>query len=1215
MPKWTIDQKGVIEKRGNNILVSAAAGSGKTAVLVERIITKIIEDRVEIDELLVVTFTKAAAREMKEKIRRAIDEKIKAEPDNEYLIRQNTLIANANISTIDSFCGSFVRDNFNDIGIDPSFRICDENEGKLLFQEAVDNVLDSSFEGEDNHDFKDMMKLYTDRNDFTSFSSLISNIYRRAEAFPWPKEWLDSIRKPYIIKEGTRLNDIEWLDEMHSQRKEECQAIIKMSEAFLELCRDYYRDGDKDNKIEVCIQGMKDTLSLLCSYDSYEEMLDSSLRCEKAKKLGAGFKGALDKGLDSSFIKELQNRFNSILDAYNEILAKLQKMNSADIIKECIESSRYVFAIIDFVEEVMDEYEKLKEDSNVRTFNDIERMALNILVDPVTKELTDRARAIRETFNEVMVDEYQDVNDLQEEILKALSNDKNLFMVGDVKQSIYGFRMAKPEIFVGKYENYMNSPDNGTAFNLKENFRSRDEVLTFVNNVFFNLMTKQSGGIEYSDDVKLNFGATLTYSNRDDSQVELLIMDKQDVAAEDAEYDNSRALEATVIAERIRELVDSKYQVTVMENGEPKLRDITYSDIAIILRSANTHGSDFENVLLSYDIPCYASGGKGYFDTVEVGVVLAFLSVLDNPSQDIPLITILHSPMFDISNDTFARVRIYGAGNEEQYKDYPLYYAILDYLHDDKNKVDEDYDRLANAVDVIEGLRQELTDTPIHKVIEKIYGRTKYLDYVSAQLNGEYKRANLLALVDKAIDFEKTRFKGLYNFAKYIESIKEYNLEDEEVSLSGENDNVVRIMTMHKSKGLEYPVVFVSEMGAGFNSDSSIMGALTHNKYGIGIELRRELNGNRVKKDTAYKEYIKRKIEEETKAEEARLLYVALTRAKEKLIVTGVLNKGQETFDEFTKAGLDYHYILTAKNRMEWMIRALCKSNKEYLDSITIFRTPKSSVVKEVIDYATINDKKAKLQEYIESSTDELYEEVSKRLSYRYPYEINDNVKAKYSVSEIKHNAMEEAFSKEGLDSNIFQNEDEKAITIPAFMSEKKVSDVNPGALYGTAMHRVMECFDFVNDDYNSSLNEQLDTMKRGHLITEEQSEMINVDGLQEFLDSDVALRMHRAAVSDKLWVEQPFVLQELPKNILQDAKEELEPVIVQGIIDVFFEEDGKIVLLDYKTDKVDSGDELVKRYKAQIDLYAKAIEKWSHLKVKEKLLYSFCLKDVVVVE
>ena len=297
------------------------------------------------------------------------------------------------------------------------------------------------------------------------------------------------------------------------------------------------------------------------------------------------------------------------------------------------------------------------------------------------------------------------------------------------------------------------------------------------------------------------------------------------------------------------------------------------------------------------------------------------------------------------------------------------------------------------------------------------------------------------------------------------------------------------------------------------------------------------------------------------------------------------------------------------------MIRALCKSNKEYLDAITFFRTPKLSVVKEVIDYATINDKKAKLQEYIESSSDELYEEISKRLSYRYPYEINDNVKAKYSVSEIKHNAMEEAFSEEGLDSNIFQNEDEKAITIPAFMSEKKVSDVNPGALYGTAMHRVMECYDFVNDDYSSSLNEQLDTMKRGHLITEEQSEMINVDGLQEFLDSDVALRMHRAAVSDKLWVEQPFVLQELPKNILQDAKEELEPVIIQGIIDVFFEEDGKIVLLDYKTDKVDSGDELVKRYKAQIDLYAKAIEKWSHLKVKEKILYSFCLKDVVIVE
>ena len=1215
MPNWTSDQRGVIDKRNNNILVSAAAGSGKTAVLVERIITKIIEDKVEIDELLVVTFTKAAAREMKEKIRRAIDERIKEEPNNEYLIRQNTLIANANISTIDSFCGNFVRDNFNDIGIDPSFRICDDNEGEILFQEAIDNVLDSNFAREDNSDFRELMKLYIDKNDYSVFSSLIRDIYKRAEAFPWPKEFLNDIRKPYDIKEDSCLNDIIWLDEMHNQKKETCQSLIERIDKYLDICKDYYRDDDKDNKIELSLSHIKDVLTLLCECDTFEKMLDSSKDFTKAEKLGASFKSVLAKDLEKDFIKDLQSRFNSILDEFNESLAELQNTDSTGITHECIESSKYVFAIIDFTEEVMDEYERIKEDVNARTFNDIERMALNILVDPVTKELTDRAMAIRGTFNEVMVDEYQDVNDLQEEILKALSNDKNLFMVGDVKQSIYGFRMAKPEIFVNKYEDFTANDENGAAFNLKENFRSRAEVLTFVNNVFYNLMTKRSGGIEYNDDVKLNFGAGETYGNRDDCEVEILIMDKRDVKSEEIEYDNSRELEATIIAERIRKLIDSKYQVTVMEDGSPKLRDITYSDIAIILRSANTHGSDFENVLLSYDIPCYSSGGKGYFNTIEVGVILAFLSVLDNPSQDIPLITIMHSPMFNISNDAFAKVRIYGKQSKEQSKDYPLYYAIKDYLDDDINKSDEDYDKLLEALNAIEGLRNEINDIPIHKVIEKIYSKTKYLDFISAQLNGEYKRANLLALIDKAIDYEKTRFKGLYNYVKYIESIKEFDLEDEEVSLLGENDNVVRIMTMHKSKGLEYPVVFVSEMGAKFNSDSPLMGFLTHNRYGIGIELRREIDGNRIKKDTLYKRYIKSKLEEETKAEEARLLYVALTRAREKLIVTGVLNKGQETFEEYLKAGLDYHYIIKAQNRMEWIIRALVKCDKEYLDGITSFKTPKASVVKEVIDYATIQDRKVMLREYVDVSPDSLYEEVADRLSYSYPYDVNDNVKAKYSVSEIKHSAMEEAFSEDGNVNSIFQYEEEMSVTVPAFLSKEQISNFNPGALYGTAMHRVMECYDFATNNYNSSLSNQIDMMKSANLITEEQSDLINIGALQKFLDSDVAARMHNAAVSDKLWVEQPFVLQELPRNILHDEDGDLEPVIIQGIIDVFFEEDGKIVLLDYKTDRIDSPSELVGRYKAQIDLYAKAIEKWSHLKVKEKLLYSFCLKDVVIVE
>ncbi len=1075
MPEWTEDQKKVIEERGTNILVSAAAGSGKTAVLVERIIGKIINEKVEVDKLLVVTFTNAAAKEMKDRIKKAIDKEIAKDPGNEFLLKQNALITGANISTIDSFSGNLVRENFNDIGIDPTFRICDESEEEILFNEACDKVLDRNFEESKEENFIELMNLYTNASDYSNITSLIKGLYRCASAYPWPMEWLDSISQPYTPEENHDIAD-------------------------------------------------------------------------------------------------------------------------------------YALTVIELTRQVILEFDIIKRDKNVATFNDVERYALNILIDPETKEVTKCALELKKTFDEVMVDEYQDINELQEYILSTLSNGSNMFMVGDVKQSIYGFRMANPDIFINKSELFSQDNSKGTLINLKENFRSRPEVLGVVNDIFTNIMTKETSGFDYDDNAKLYFGAKELFNDDIDSVPELIIADPLKSDKKDAM--SSREIEASIVAERIRELVDNKYKVKDKDDdGNIIMRDIKYSDIAILLRAANTNGRVYEKALNEYNIPCYASGNVGYFGAVEVKLVLAFLSVVDNPFRDIEIASVLHSPIYNISNDMMAKVRIYGRDNCDS--DY-LYDNITEYIraysNDDAN---EELTRLIYAMDMIEELRLLVSDTPIHELIRIIYDRTSYLDYVSTLLNGQYKRANLLALYDRALDFEKTGFRGVFRFIKFIDTLKEHELDSGEASILGENDDVVRILTMHKSKGLEFPVVFVSDLGSNMSNRDAKKSNVIHNTLGLGMEIRREVNGNRYKKDSEVKTYIKEQMEKDFKAEEARLLYVATTRAKEKLILTAAIKGAEKKVDNFRKGSMDYETMLNASTRIEWIIRGINSVNPESLDKMLFFKEPASDLEKAVLDFTYINDKKISFEDNLGKVPKDLIDKIEDRLSFEYPYENNDNIKTKYSVSEIKHNKMNEAFSEEAEARPDFLKEEKEKI-IPKFISGDKKEKENVGALYGTAMHRVMECFDFNADDYSTSLESQLRVMRDSNLITEEQLGLISREKINNFIESSLAYRMHNASLDGKLYIEKPFVLQENPKALFEDAGDNSDPILIQGIIDVFFEEEDGMILLDYKTDKVTSGEELISRYSAQLDLYAKAIEKYAGIKVKEKILYSFCLEKEV---
>ena len=1218
MPKWTIDQQKVIEKKDNNILVSAAAGSGKTAVLVERIINKIVNFNVEVDTLLVVTFTNAAAKEMKERIRKALDKEISKNPKSEFLIRQNTLIANADISTIDSFCGRLVRDNYNDIGIDPSFRICDNSEESIFFSDAVDKVLDNNFASDNNESFMKLINLYTTTSDYSMITDVIGRLSQKAYAYPWPKEWLDEIKKPYLIDDRISINDISWIREIHEcYIKELCSVKEEMLNYLNSYSVRFVFNKKGDNYVKTNIEKELSDIDLLIQSSNLEELYQCVLDTKKMAKGEISVKKSFDCDIDSDEAQELCDLYMSLAESLNEILVEIVENKVDDILEECKYVSEYALQLISLTEQTIDAFDEIKRDNNAYTFNDIERFALDVLINPATKEMTDIAREISETYTEVMIDEYQDSNDLQEKILSTLSNGSNMFMVGDVKQSIYGFRNANPEIFVNKCDTFARDNEKGILINLKKNFRSRNEVLQVVNEVFCNVMTRETCGIEYDENAKLYFGAEEMYSDDKDTDVEILVADANynkknnsrdfDDKSDDLTelYENSRQIEAAVVAQRIQELFDSNYKVTSKDKNDNVIeRDLEYSDIAIILRSANYNGREYENALLRNNIPCVSPNTKGYFDTVEVKLMLSFLAVIDNPCKDIELAAILHSPIFNISNNMLAKINIFSKGNDDnktKINNY-LYYKIVNYIEFYKEKEessnDEDFIRLVNAINLINELRLIVNDTTIHELIEIIYERTSYLDYVSTLFNGKVKRANLLALIDKALDYEKTRFKGVFRFLKYIDSMGEYNLDLGEASVSSENDNVVRILTMHKSKGLEFPVVFVCDLGSDISNNDGKRSILVHNKLGIGMELRREIKGNKYKKNTQYKNYIKKRMTVDNAGEEARLLYVAMTRAKEKLILTATINNPFETIKYYSKGKINFNRMINAKNRMEWIIRGIASTNYERLSSMVKYVNPKDGMVRDIAEFTNIDDKKEYFNSLLDSYPEKLKDKIKNRLSLEYPYEISDSIKSKYSVSEIKHNAMEQAF------------EEEKVI--PEFINQKTKIEVNRGALYGTAMHRVLECYDFLSDDYNVSLDSQIESMKKSNLITEDQFELISEDKLQNFLNSELATRMHNANVMDNLWVEQPFVMQEKPDNLFGDVSSNLDPIIVQGIIDVFFIEDDEIVLLDYKTDNVKEPEELVLRYKAQIDLYAKALEMSFGKKVKEKILYSFSLEKIV---
>lgn len=1273
---WTTEQQQVIDLRNRNILVSAAAGSGKTAVLVERIV-KIITDKnhpVDIDHLLIVTFTNAAAAEMRERIGNAIEKALDEQPGNEHLLRQLTLIHNAQITTIDSFCLYVVRNHFHEIDLEPNFRIGDEGELKLLREDVLGRVLEQNYE-EPSEAFSDFVEGYASGRTDAALNEMILQLYEFSRSYPWPEKWLDSFVGIYRIENREELDRAEWLAPL----TQNIRFVLKDCEQLLKQALAITQQDDGPDMYEKAVQSDLEKYEGLSRLTSFCE-LSGALSDIKYDRLASsrGFEGDPDK---LELVKSLREQAKDVVKK----LCRQYFFCSPEMMIEQLERTEPMLEeVVRLTKQFADEFAAAKRRKNLVDFHDVEHFALQILVDEETEKAKKTAEEFRDTFEEIMIDEYQDSNEVQETLLRSISREErgenNIFMVGDVKQSIYRFRLARPELFMKKYDSYSLEESTTQRIDLHKNFRSREEVLTCTNDIFYKIMARSLGNVEYDAEAALYPGASYPVSA--DFIPEILLADSNDELLEDTELTDKKTLEAKIVAEEIKHLMKTQ-PVTDKEAGT--LRAARYSDIVILLRSLSGWADSLVEVLNENGIPAHTVSSTGYFSTVEVQTVLSMLRLLDNPRQDIPMAAVLRSPMAGLTDEELAVLRLEDGS-------VPFHEAVLElaeglYEEDGQKEIsdseadseaDQKQGRNADGKkeDDIETtahrkllkfykkyrqLRQLVPDTPIHELIEIILRETGYGHYVAAMPAGNRRTANLNMLLEKAVAYEKTSYKGLFHFVRYIDELQKYDVDFGEADMVGENEDVVRIMSIHKSKGLEFPIVIVSGMGKNFNKQDTRSKMVLHPELGIGLDY---MDGKkRIKSPTIAKKAIAKQIDLENLGEELRVLYVALTRAKEKLILTGTLKDAPEKLEFFrqqanlSKAAdrpLSYLTREGASSYLDWILPAVLSYGDKYPVRIV---EAAELVLDEVENQLEQNEDLTERIGEIKAADPQLVGQLKQRFSQRYPYQVDVLRKNKYSVSELKHRAMREKFEAEQEETIPAFLEEPVTPTIPLFIQrqEKITPDqnvsgqgvqVNRGALRGTAVHRVMECYDFTSE---KSVQEQMDAMEKEEKITADMRTLVKERIVADFVSSETGKRMALAQRMGALYREKPFVMgfteeelenygfgagAQMIENEVQTENAQQEIVLenvsrenhmheedltlIQGIIDVFWIEDDGITVLDYKTDRVDTAQELIDRYATQLKLYADALERvfaTRKLKVKEILIYSFRLEKLISIE
>ena len=1236
--KWTPAQKSAIDTRDCNVLVSAAAGSGKTAVLVERIISMITDPdkNIDIDRLVVVTFTKAAAAQMKDKIRKALDSMLDENLGDVNLLRQITLLNNAQITTIDSFCLWIIRNHFPEVNLDPGFRIMDEGEKKLIENDVLEDVLEE-FYAEADEEFFNLVDAFGMGRDDSGLVSIIDKIYRFSRSNPWIDEWFDECMLVY---------DDETYDN---------PAIKELYDSIKNALLDY---RDKYNRlVEICSEPAGPaayTGALQSDLLGINEMINSQDFGELGRKVRTFSFEALSRKKDAGadpdikeYIKGQRKLFKDYIGRLNDkIFLKDDEGIFADMQGAGIQIRTLLKVAKVYAKRVSD----VKREKGIIDFNDMEHLALSILVKKEDGKLvyTETADKLANRFEEILIDEYQDSNQLQEVILNAVSKTRlsgennNIYMVGDVKQSIYKFRLACPELFIEKYDTYGETGDN-VRIELQKNFRSRENVLECANDVFSHIMNKNFSGIGYDESVRLNAGfpypeySDSNYGDEANKSTDVIL-----IYSENEEEATTRELEADRLAKLIEEIVASG--VNVYDSDENIYRPAEYRDIVILTRSVTGWADTFADALMDRGIPAYTDSSTGYFSVREIQVILSMLTIVDNPVQEISLAAAMMSYFGGFTAAELGMVRKLGREHADKNTHNNLYEHLKvtaglgevvaahgEAIAEDDLNIKRMSGKCALFLAKLTEYRDKSSVEPLYDLCWEMIYDSGYYDYVGTMPAGAQRQANLNVLLERAAGYGKSSYSGLFNFLRYIERLKKFDEDFAEGAASLDNENLVRIMSIHKSKGLEFPIVILAGAHKSINFMDATAPVLVDQNLGIAVDyvdLER-----RTKTPTIIKGAMARRIVRESIAEEERLLYVAMTRAREKLIITGVVKDADKTLDKYRGSAkqlaadgmLSFADSENIKNYLD-MIMPVCLMDSDKLKgSFKVMVDAGENSWADAFESEEMSDenKKAVADKGLMSQTE---------ISAGYPlldelpeYVPADNAagRMKLTVSQLKamqaeddseenaymDDSVKEAFEKEAYDEQAADNGNRDGQTdsetiaepsnsiIPKFISGEEVKLAANER--GSAYHRFMECLDYsvsVNlYGVKADINRMLETGKMNEL----QVKSVNPWDINTFVQSDIGRRVANAMNNGSVRREQPFVF-------------EYEGQLIQGIIDLYFEEGGELVLVDYKTDRVmknEAGEkELVKRYAIQLDYYAKALTQLTGKKVKEKIIYSFAL-------
>lgn len=1210
--KWTNEQMRVIDHRKGNLLVAAAAGSGKTAVLVERIITMLIdeEDPINIDELLVVTFTNLAAGEMKERISEALSKKLEDNPSNTRLRKQLNLLSHASINTIHSFCLDVIRRNFHQLDLDPNFRVADETEILLLKSDVLADVLEEYYtEGQD--EFFNLVESYGGIKYDTPLESYILNLHNFIQSYPWPEQWLDEQVEMFDIHSVEDLKESAWIEVLMKDVGLILEGVKDALNKALELSRS--PEGPQVYEVTL-LDDMENIDALILAYKQSFLDLEQAISRVKFGRMKTSRQQVNEDIKDQC--KTIRNK--QVIDVIKELKSNIFFKRPELLLQDL----KQVYPVLKMLASVVRSFDlrfkEAKKDKALIDYNDIEHIALNILVEQKEGQVlpTKESRELQDKYREILIDEYQDSNLVQELILTSISKKEkdqpNIFMVGDVKQSIYRFRMARPDLFVDKYESYDLSDESlYKRIDLFKNFRSRKEVLDGVNFIFKYAMNKDIGEIIYDDLASLHAGASFKEQEVGiaGGPIEIELADMK--VNEDIQDDevlaiikdlSSVEIEAKLVANKIEEVINPKNKVVVYDKVLDEYRQPRYEDIVILMRATSSRADVFLDELTARGIPAYAESNFGYFDALEVKTILALLKIIDNPMQDIPLLTVLRSPMVGLNVDELTAIRV-------NLKEGTFYDALVCYAEGELFATDLGR-KLNHFIQQLRLWREEAAYTHLHDFICKLYMETDYYYYVTAMPGGNQRKANLDALLDKAIKFEKGSYRGLFNFIKVMEKIKTNQGDFGAAKTLGPNENIVRIMSIHKSKGLEFPITIVAGMGKSFNKMDLNKKIILHQDLGFGPDF---INfEERYSSKTIAKAAISHKIKKENLSEEMRILYVALTRAKEKLILTGTISNFDKklkewAFDTTEEGFLPSYRSMSAKNYLDWVMPLVMRHKDGFkLAEITgshlpIVEDPSSWKIHTygLSDLIDIDELIDQIDEKIAGQ-----QEVQKaeQLDWNYPKYYLSEIPLKVTVSELKKRSMID----EGMEAAELVEYEEEDFYRPHFIEGQTGYTA---AEKGTIFHKVMYHMDLYQMGSYAEIENQLQSMKeKGSLLPEEEA-TIYINNLLKFSQTEIYKRLLKASRIEK---EIPFVLGIEAKEIFDIVDDDM--VMIQGVIDCFFEEEGEIILLDYKTDYIKNEDSkiLIQRYSKQMELYKMAIEKNIGKKVKEIYLYSTSLGKAI---